>query len=212
MQIEVDYRAGIKSLEQIGSENGLSKGRISQVAKKFGWVRDLREKIRAKAEAKLNKEALNKKLNEKPLRLAEAAVVEANAEQHFQIQLSHRVDIARARGVFQKLLGELEQTTDNRELFEALGDLMNAQAESAAADKLNQIYRKVIGLQGRIASGKELTLMLEKVIGMERQAFGMDKEQGKVQDGLTSLLQAITSGTASTFKPVARDPEHDEDD
>ena len=167
--------------------------------------------IRAKAEAKVNAAQVNASVNTRKA-VNESAVVEAVSTQQANVAISQREDISRTRGLFQKLLAELEQTTENRELFEALGELMQAQADSAAAEKLNQIYRKVIGLQGRITSGKELTLMLEKVVGMERQAYGMDKEQPKPTDGLTTLLQTITSGNASTFKPVARDIDHNEDD
>ena len=38
-----------------------------------------------------------------------------------------------------------------------------------------------------------------------------EKDNEQKTDPLTALLQTITSGTNSTFKPVARDPEHDED-
>lgn len=209
--VEIQYRAGIRSLKDIGKEFGVSDAGILKRAKKFDWSRDLAAKIKAKAEAKVSAAAVSELVSAGKV-ANENAVVEANATNMANVQLAQRKDIARTRGLFQKLLEELEQTTENRELFEALGELMQAQAESAAAEKLNQIYRKVIGLQGRITSGKELTLMLEKVVGMERQAYGMDKEQPKTTDGLTTLLQTITSGTTSTFKPVARDPEHDEDD
>jgi len=46
--VELDFRAGVKSLEQIGLENGVTKGRISQVAKRDGWTRDLKNRIKAK--------------------------------------------------------------------------------------------------------------------------------------------------------------------
>jgi len=209
--VEIQYRAGIRSLKDIGKEFGVSAPAILKRAKRDDWVRDLGAKIRAKAEAKVNAAQVNASVNTRKA-VNESAVVEAVSTQQANVAISQREDISRTRGLFQKLLAELEQTTENRELFEALGELMQAQADSAAAEKLNQIYRKVIGLQGRITSGKELTLMLEKIVGMERQAYGMDKEQPKPTDGLTTLLQSITSGTTSTFKPVARDIDHNEDD
>ena len=45
--------------------------------------------------------------------------------------------------------------------------------------------------------------MLEKVVGMERQSLWHGQGATKTTDGLTTLLQTITSGTTSTFKPVA---------
>ncbi len=38
-----------------------------------------------------------------------------------------------------------------------------------------------------------------------------EKDNEQKTDPLTALLQTITSGTGSTFKPVAHDPDHDED-
>ena len=38
-----------------------------------------------------------------------------------------------------------------------------------------------------------------------------EKDNEQKTDPLTALLQTITSGTNSTFKPVAHDPDHDED-
>ncbi|MNK86991.1 hypothetical protein D3C87_1069170 [compost metagenome] len=49
--IEADYRAGIKSLRQIASQQGVSEGAIRKRAKKEDWQRDLAAKIQAKAEA-----------------------------------------------------------------------------------------------------------------------------------------------------------------
>ncbi|MFM7187956.1 MAG: hypothetical protein ACKO14_09085, partial [Armatimonadota bacterium] len=49
MQIEVDYRAGIKTLRQIAEENGISHQAIDKRAKKEEWMHDLTAKIQAKA-------------------------------------------------------------------------------------------------------------------------------------------------------------------
>lgn len=39
--IELDYRAGIKTLRQIAEENGITHGAINKRAKRDGWERDL---------------------------------------------------------------------------------------------------------------------------------------------------------------------------
>mgnify|MGYP001581759619 CR=1 FL=1 len=41
-RIELDYRAGIKSLRQIAAEQGISEGAIRKRAKRDDWSRDLR--------------------------------------------------------------------------------------------------------------------------------------------------------------------------
>ena len=40
-RIELDYRAGIKTLRQIADENGITHGAINKRAKRDGWERDL---------------------------------------------------------------------------------------------------------------------------------------------------------------------------
>jgi hypothetical protein len=50
-RIELDYRAGIKTLREIADEQGITHGAINKRAKRDGWVRDLSAKIRAKAPA-----------------------------------------------------------------------------------------------------------------------------------------------------------------
>ena len=44
-RIELDYRAGIKTLRQIAEENGISHVAINKRAKRDGWTRDLSAKI-----------------------------------------------------------------------------------------------------------------------------------------------------------------------
>jgi len=47
-RIEVDYRAGIKTLRDIAAEHSISHGAITKRCKRDGWVRDLTAKIQAK--------------------------------------------------------------------------------------------------------------------------------------------------------------------
>ena len=48
-RIEVDYRAGIKTLRDIAAEHDISHVSVNKRAKRDGWVRDLTAKIQAKA-------------------------------------------------------------------------------------------------------------------------------------------------------------------
>ena len=94
-------------------------------------------------------------------------------------------------------------------LLDDLGEFLRA-PDANGMDKLNDLYQKVISLPERSKTMKVLAESLQKLVDMERQAFGMDKDQGPAADPLTSLLKTITGGTDSAFKPVAQDPEHDE--
>lgn len=197
--IEIEFRAGIKSLEQIGKEFGVTKGRISQIAKRDQWTRDLNKRIKAKADARVNESAVNKALNAKRDRLAESTVVDANADLQFRIRMEQRTDITRSRTLFGKLMDELEQTTDNKELFEQLGELLDKSGENAdgkmVMDRLNETYRKVISMTGRVDSAKKLTEILEKVVKLEREAFGIESDD-KGLSSVDTLLKKINAEAA----------------
>ena len=122
-RIEPLYRAGVRSLKDIGSEFGVSAPGILKKAKKEGWSRDLSGKIRAKAEAQVNAAAVNASVNAET-KVRERDVIEANAQAIANALLSHRKDIARNRGLANKLLTELEAQVDNPEEFEKLGETL----------------------------------------------------------------------------------------
>ena len=87
--------------------------------------------------------------------------------------MAHRTDIGRARRLANKLLDELEGITDNRDLFDQLGDLLRADGEGSQ-DRRNELYQKVIDLPGRTKTMKELGETLKNLIGLERQAYSLD--------------------------------------
>ena len=210
-RIELDYRAGIKTLRQIADEHGITHGAINKRARRDGWERDLSGKINAKADALVSKALVSTPVSTES-KIAERQVIEAAATAVADIRLAHRSDIRRARNLTNSLLAELEAQTDPSTLamLHELGELLRSEDDNGQ-DRRNDLYMKVISLSERSKTMKTLADSLRVVVDMERTAFGMDKEQEKAADTLTTLLQSITSGTNSTFKPVAHDPEHDED-
>ena len=210
-RIELDYRAGIKTLRQIAEEHGITHGAVNKRAARDGWQRDLAHKIQTKADALVSMAAVSTPVSTES-KIAERQVIEANAQAVADIRLAHRHDIRRARTLTNALLNELERQTDPNTLamLQELGELLRREDDNGN-DRRNDLYVKVISLSERSKTMKTLADSLRVMVDMERTAFGMDKEQEKVADGLTTLLQTITSGTGSTFKPVAHDPEHDED-
>ena len=174
--VEIDFRAGVLSFAEIGKLHGVSKGRISQVATARGWDRDLSAKIRAKAEAKLNAAALNAPLNADRAVL-ERQIIEANAERIAQVRGEHRGDIQRVRSLGLSLLAELEGQGASREDLDKLGELMANPDQDGKADKLNEIYHKVISTPSRIDSAKKVAETLKHAIGLEREAYGLDDKK-----------------------------------
>lgn len=188
-KIEADYRAGIKSLRQIGSDHGVTEGAIRKRAKKEDWERDLGEKVRAKAEALVRKEAVRKEVRETN-RVPEADIIEANANVVAAVMVAHRKDIGRGRTLAMHLLEELEGQTFNPELMKQLGELMYNPDEKGR-DKLNEAYFKTISSSGRISSMKQLADTLKTLVALEREAFniGVDsnKGPGSLEDWLDTL-------------------------
>lgn len=206
-KIELDYRAGIKTLRQIAGEHGVTHGAINKRAKRDGWSRDLSAKIAAKADALVSKSAVSNLVSTEP-RISERQIVDDNAALVASVHLSHRKDIQRSRRVTMALLEELERQTgaDNVALLEQMGELMRRE-DDKGQDKLNDLYQKIISLPGRAKTMKDLGESLRVMVTLERQAFGLDDKDSKPQDALTTLLQSISGANSSAFRPVARDPE-----
>jgi len=108
--VERDYRAGILTLRQISDAYGTSHVSVFNRAKKEGWDRDLAAKIAAKAEALLNKQNLNEKINDS---LSERQIVESNAQVVAIVALAHRRDIKGLRDLAARYKDELEECEDD---------------------------------------------------------------------------------------------------
>lgn len=170
-RIELDYRAGVKTLRQIAEEHGISHVAINKRAKRDGWSRDLSAKIAAKAEELVTRRAVTNSVTKTA---AERDVVAANAQLQADAVLSQREDVRRGRRLVMSLFEELEHETEHRDLYLQLGELMQS-GDDASADKLNDIYRKVISLPQRIDGVRKLSESLRIQIELERKVLNIDE-------------------------------------
>jgi hypothetical protein len=172
-RVEQLYRAGVLSLREIAIAcQPVNHVAIARRAKKFGWVQDLSAKIKAKADDLVTRQAVTSDVTEQRA-VTDVAVIEANAAVIATVRMAHRADIRRSRSIANKLLDELEGLTDNRELFEELGELMR-DPDDKGFDRRNELYGKVISLGGRTKTMKELAETLKTLVAMERQAYSLD--------------------------------------
>lgn len=211
-RIEIDYRAGIKTLREIAAENGISHTLVARRAKRSEWIRDLSHRINARADELVSKAGVSTGVTTET-RIREKQVIDANANAVAEIRLAHRRDIHRKRSIVALLMEELEAQVGpgNAALLSSLGELMRSPDDNGR-DKLNDLYRYVISLPERAKTAKTLAETLRVAVDMERQAFGMDKDAGASNsDALTDLLNRIAKGNSSAFAPVASDPERDAD-
>ena len=192
--IEQAYRVGREPLRAIAERNGISHTAIRKRAEKEGWVRDLSGKIKAKAEILVSKDAVSKQVSMETV--SERDIVEANAELQANVIRSERKDITRYRGLVAKLFAELEAITDGLELMERLGDMMSA-ADEAGIDKLNEIYRKVIALPGRVDMAKKLVETLEKLINAERRVFNIKDDELPGERQLVGVVRLVPLSRAT---------------
>jgi hypothetical protein len=192
-QIENDYRAGIKPLRQIAEECGITHGAIRKRAERDDWTRDLSAKIQAKADAAVSKAAVSNQVS-KERAATEREVVEANAELQYKVRIAHRVDIQRVKALLLLQLGEAELQTVDIALFKQLGELM-ACPDDNGVDKLNELYKKALSLPQRVTVVKQVTETLAMLIKLEREAFGIDKEE-KASGGYESLLRELYKAAA----------------
>ena len=207
-RIELDYRAGIKTLRQIAEEHGITHGAVNKRAKRDGWERDLKAKIQQKADALVSRSSVSTPVS-KESKIAEREVIEANAHAVANVRLAHRTDIQRTRRITMALLEELEGQTGAEavDLLSKLGDLMRSD-DDKGQDKLNDLYHKIISLPGRARTMKDLGESLRVLVALERQAFGLDDKDNAPEDALTALLRGISQGNGNAFRPVQEDPEH----
>ena len=182
-RIELDYRAGIKTLRQIAEENGISHVAINKRAKRDGWTRDLSAKIQSKAEELVTKELVTKTVTTEA-KMAERQVIEVAAQAVADVRLSQRKLIQRKQAIVESLMQELEAQVgpENAALLGELGEMMRS-PDDAGQDKLNDLYRKVVSLPERAKTAKTLAETLRITVDMERQAFGMDAKVGSNAGG-----------------------------
>lgn len=190
-KIEADYRAGVLSIREIASQHGITHGAINKRAKRDGWERDLKAKIKAKADALVSKREVSTLVSTEKV-VTERILIEANAEVVANVRMAHRGDIQRARFMVNALLDELSAETADVPALQQLGELL-ACPDDKGRDKLNDLYQTVISLPERVKSMKALSEALKNLIGLERQAYSIDADDNGQGEGSHKLDIHVTA-------------------
>ncbi|MDU5475893.1 hypothetical protein [Pantoea sp.] len=191
--IESAYRAGLLSIREIASQHGITHGAINKRAKRDGWERDLKAKIKAKADALVSKREVSSQVSTETA-TNERILIEANAEVIATVRMEHRGDIRRARNIASSLFGELEAQCSDVDALKKLGELMLS-PDDKGQDRLSEIYHKVISMPGRVKSMKDLSDTLKTLIGLERQAYDIDGPAGDdASKKLSDLMDDLAKG------------------
>lgn len=188
-----DYCAGTLSIAEVAARHKVSDSQLRAKAKEFGWQRDLSAAIAARTKAKLAV-------------IDVAALVEQSATESagksadtIRAAIESASDVA--AGVAMRHRAQLKKGQARAESIEKLLDrLMVADGSAIEPKDVNLIA----------VTFKSLVEARAKLIDKERQSYGMDDGKPPDNDPLTDLLRSITSGNASTVKPVRADPELDD--
>ncbi|HGP4151377.1 TPA: hypothetical protein ACLMQK_004090 [Yersinia enterocolitica] len=187
--IESAYRAGLMSIREIASQHGITHGAINKRAKRDGWERDLKAKIKAKADALVSKREVST-----GKALSERILIEANAEVIANVRMEHRGDIRRAREITNALFDELGAECADIESLRKLGELM-LQPDENGRDRLNEVYQSIIALPERVKAVKALSDAMKNLIGLERQAYDIGEDKGdNVVSKLSDLMDSLSQG------------------
>lgn len=202
-EIERLYRADLHTNAQLAKKFGVDVSTIYRHAKKKNWKKDLKQRIKERANALVQERAV------KTL-ASDDQTIEENAQITANVRLSHRRDIARARNLTMNLLGDLEAQVgiDNRARLEDLF-IAALKAEVVDASQL-EAYERVTSLSGHMRIAKDLADTMTKWITLERQAYGLDDVDSSPVDALTTLLHSIANNNGNAFGVVKADPEYDE--
>lgn len=192
--IERAYRAGLLSIREIASTQGITHGAINKRAKRDGWERNLKAKIQAKADALVSKRTVSTLVSTKQAD-TEREIIEVNAEVIANIRMAHRGDISRGRRLTNKLLDELEALTDEQgTIKELIAQLKDADRDDgdAMADVL-ALANKMGALPSRTKTMKELAETLKTLVALERQAYDLDtKSGGNDADELSKMMDDLS--------------------
>ncbi|HDS6844952.1 TPA: hypothetical protein QH023_003710 [Morganella morganii subsp. morganii] len=190
--IESAYRAGVMSLREIASQHDISEGAIRKRAKRDDWSRDLNAKIKARSDDMVRKQEVRRQVRTETS-LSERVLIEATAEVITNVRMEHRGDIRRARELANVLFDELSAECTDVAALEKLGELM-IEPDDNGRDKLNELYHAVVSLPERVKSAKALSETLKNLIGLERQAYGLDDMQpNKTASQLSDLMDELSS-------------------
>lgn len=205
--VELAYRANVKTVAQIAKEFGLKDSTLRSRAKRNGWSRDLAKRIKLEADKIVNENAVKREVGR--LESMDNTTVEENAKLTASIRISHREDIGKARQLSMMLFEDLKAQigADNRQHLEDLF-IAALQAEVIDASAL-EAYERVTSLTNHVRVMKDLADIMTKFIMLERQAYGLDDTDSSPVDALTTLLHSIANNNGNAFGVVKADPAYE---
>ena len=202
-ELERLYRADLRTNAQLAKQFSVHVSTIARRAKKHGWTKDLKHRIKERANALVQQRAVQSLASDD-------ITIEENARITANVRISHRQDIGDARALTMILLDDLKAQigTDNRARLE---DLFIAALKANAIDESAlEAYERVTSLSNHVRVMKDLADTMTKLVTLERQAYGLDDIDSSPVDALTTLLHSIANNNGNAFGVVKADPEYED--
>lgn len=208
-EIERLYRADLRTNAQLAKDFGVHASTVRRRAEKGQWKRDLKSRIKERANAIVQQRAVNSLASDQVER--DDQTVESNAQAMADVRLSHRKDIGAARKIAMSLLDDLQAQigAENRQNLE---DLFIAALKEGSVDvSALEAYERVIALPTHVRVMKDLADTMTKLVTLERQAYGLDDVDSSPVDALTTLLHSIANSNGNAFGVVKDDPAYEDE-
>jgi hypothetical protein len=194
--IEREYRAGILSDSELSRIYGVSRQRISEVAKRQRWQRDLSRRVKQATANKLIEEdsqAITSIAGQQAVQVAtvsdpaaDRAMIEAAAMRAVQLVREHRSVIRKGRELVAVLLRELLDTT--QEMVAIEGEIRERTKDDRDSRQHDRLMRAV-SLPIRAQTVRDLMAALKTAVTLERQTWKLDNEE--TEDAPASLGELI---------------------
>ena len=202
--IERDYRLGQLTIREIAKQHQVTPGAICRRVEKHGWSQDLSNEVRARTNAALIRKTTPKTTPHSDVERAIDKAVRTNVE----VVRQHRAYIRDALELAAIALATLkEKMTSKDELIAAVEE--ETKDDSYQNGKPDHRRRnamlKALGIDNDVATLNTAIAALAKAIPLERQAFGIDKNETVDQADFFGALRA-----ALKQRSIAPDEERNE--
>ena len=202
-EIEPHYKAGLRSVASIGRQFGVSHVAILKHAKKMDWVRSLKPQILARADELVTAAQVTGSVTAKAPSVTERIAVESHAQAIALLQIAHQASGAELRGIATELLAELRSTTRDADLFVRLRDLLETLEDEPSDEQrlqMRKAFELIASLPGRAKVLRDVVDSFHKIIGLEREAFGLNTDSGT--GGLITVIIRDYTGRGAPEAPM----------
>jgi predicted transcriptional regulator len=165
--VEPLFRAGVRSIREIAKQFCITESAIRQHAKKYGWTRELSDRVRKEVREKL----LRSEAAQNAAQVSDAQVVEAASLAGFQVVQSHRTDINRLRQLAADMITDL---TECREKYDKIEEAICEDTKDDVTLARRSMMRKAVSLHSRSGILLNLSTAISKMVTLERIAWNLN--------------------------------------